>query len=117
MLVLPLDINVFVADRPVHMGKSVDGLAILVQGLLGQDPFSRHLFVFRNKQRDKVKILYWDRNGFCLWYKRLEWGKFQFPKDVCGNYIIKASELGILLEGIDFSKTKRLPNKRYKTVC
>ena len=117
MLVLPLDIKIFIAAGAVNMNKSIDGLSMLVQNVMGQDPFSRHLFVFRNKQRDRVKILYWDRNGFCVWYKRLERGKFQFPKAVQKNYIIKATELGLLLEGIDFSKIKSLPNKRYKSVC
>jgi transposase len=117
MLVLPLDIKIFIASECVHMGKSIDGLAMLVQSELKQDPFSRHLFVFRNKSHDKVKILYWDRNGFCVWYKRLEGGKFLFPKEIKETYVIRATDLGLLLEGINFAKTNCLLSKRYRAVC
>jgi transposase len=90
MLVIPLDVKVFVAAEPIRISKSIDGLSMLVQTELRQNPFARYLFVFRNKVCDRVKILYWDRNGFCIWYKRLEHGKFQFPKKMAESYIIDA---------------------------
>jgi transposase len=116
MLILPLELKAFIAAEPVHFGKSIDGLAQLVQTVLLQDPFSRHLFVFRNRTCNKVKVLYWDRNGFCLWQKRLEIGRFNFLRQE-NNYVIDAAELGYLLEGVDFCQTKNLPNIRYRAVC
>lgn len=116
MLILPLELKAFIAREPVHFSKSIDSLAQEVQVVLQQDPFSRHLFVFRNKACNKAKVLYWDRNGFCLWYKRLEVGRFNFIRQE-NNYVIDAAELGYLLEGIDFYQKKKLPNKKYMAVC
>ena len=74
MLSLPPSVRVFVCTVPTDMRKSFDGLCALVQAVLKQDPFSGHLFTFLNRRKDKVKILYWDRSGFFLLYKRLEEG-------------------------------------------
>jgi len=90
------------------MRKSIDGLSILVQEILQKDIFSGHLFVFCNKRGDKIKILYWDRNGFCLWYKRLERGIFRLPKVQSKVFMIAPNELNLLLEGIDLTDRKRL---------
>ncbi len=79
------------------MRKSFDGLCALAQSVLKQDPFSGHLFVFVNRRRDKVKILYWDRSGFCLVYKRLEEGTFRVPE----RTEIGVRELMMVLEGIE----------------
>ena len=79
------------------MRKSFDGLCALAQSVLQQDPFSGHLFVFVNRRRDKVKILYWDRSGFCLVYKRLEEGTFRVPEQM----EIGVRELMMVLEGIE----------------
>ena len=89
--------RVFVATGPTDMRKSFDGLCALAQSVLKQDPFSGHLFVFVNRRRDKVKILYWDRSGFCLVYKRLEEGTFRVPERV----EIGVRELMMVLEGIE----------------
>lgn len=95
-----------------------DRLAALAQDVTGQDPFSGHLFVFRNRSGDRLKILYWDRDpgGFVLWYKRLEEGQFKFPKlpreSPPASLPLRPSELAMLLDGIDLSSVRRC--KRYQ---
>ena len=80
MLSLPPTVRIFLAATPADMRKGFDGLAQLVRDGIPQDPLSGHLFVFLNKRRNRIKILYWDRDGFALWYKRLEKGVFRFPE-------------------------------------
>jgi len=91
------------------MRKGFDSLAALVKDFLGQDPLSGHLFLFVGRARDRLKILYWDTDGFALWYKRLEEGTFRLPIARPGEVgvEIKASELAMLLEGIDLRSLKR----------
>ena len=84
----------------------------MTERILERDPFSGHLFVFRNKRGDRVKILYWDRSGYCLWYKRLEEGTFRFPERDAKSVEVEASELALLLEGFDLSGVRRA--RRYK---
>jgi transposase len=99
------------------MSKSFDGLAGLVQQTLKLDPFSTHLFVFFNKAKEKVKILYWDHNGFAIWYKRLEKGVFRIPRIQHGEaYSLSMSELCLLLEGIDLTCKDRFNEERYAIV-
>ena len=74
MICLPATFRVFVATAPVNLRKSYDGLAQVARNALGQDPLSGHLLVFSNRRRDRIKILYWDRDGFALWMKKLEAG-------------------------------------------
>lgn len=106
---LPPGIKIFIATHPVDMRRSHDGLSALVQTQLKQSVTSGHLFVFFNRDANKIKILYWDRNGFVLWYKRLQTGKFRLPRIQQGNsYLITAAELGFLLEGIDLTHHQRL---------
>ena len=71
---------VYVCRDSVDFRKGINGLAILVEGTLEMDPFTEHLFVFCNRKRDKVKILYWERNGFCMWQKALEQARFKWPR-------------------------------------
>ena len=80
-------------------------------GAIGQDPVSGHLFVFRSRRGDRLKILVWDRDGFLLWYKRLEAGVFKLPraKEGARSVELRASELAMVLDGIDVSKLKRVP--------
>ena len=80
---------------------------------MGQDPLSGHLFVFFNRRGDRVKILFWDRSGFCLWYKRLEQGVFRLPQSLADtvNPEVELADLSLILEGIDLSGAKR--RKRY----
>jgi transposase len=96
----------YVCAEPVDMRKQIDGLAAMVSPVLQQDPFGGHLFVFVSKSRTKVKILWWDRNGFCLWYKRVERGRFP-AIDTLGTQGLALSELSLWLEGIDLSRTHR----------
>ena len=77
MVTLPASVRVFVAVAPVDFRKGFDGLAQLAREVIEQDPLSGHLFVFSNRRRDRVKILYWDRDGLAIWMKRLEKGTFR----------------------------------------
>ena len=108
MLNLPPSVKVFVATDVCDMRKSIDALSALVQDILKKDAFSGHLFVFCNRRGDKIKILYWDRNGFCLWYKRLERGVFRLPRVQSKVFTIAPNELSLLLEGIDLTDRNRL---------
>jgi len=91
------------------MRKGHDGLAALVQNTMKADLFSGHLFVFLSKQRNRVKILTWDRGGLVLWYKRLEKGRLKMPKIDVGaaSLELDSGELSMLLEGLDLSKVRR----------
>jgi transposase len=117
MLMLPPSVRVHLATAPADMRCAFDGLTARVQGVLEQDPFSGHLFVFRNKRRDRVKILFWDRSGFCLWYKRLEKGTFRFPEASGESIEVEAAELALMLEGIDLRGAHRRPRWRRKKVA
>ena len=108
MLSLPPSVRVFVCTAPTDMRKSFDGLCALVETVLKQDPFSGHLFVFLGRRRDKVKILYWDRSGFFLLYKRLEEGTFAMPE----RAEVGPRELLLLLEGIEASQVHQ--RRRYE---
>jgi transposase len=107
MITLPPAVRVFIATEPTDIRKSFDGLAALVCHVIKQNPLSGHMFVFRNKAGYLIKILFWDRAGFCIWYKRLEEGVFRFPKSTETSVQMSASELALLLEGIDLSNVKR----------
>jgi transposase len=107
MLNLPPSVRIFLSTQPADMRRSFDGLAAMVEGVLRADPWSGHLFVFRNKRGDRVKILWWDRSGYALWYKRLEQGVFCFPSSNASSVEVEAAELALLLEGIDLAGAKR----------
>ncbi len=94
--------QVYLAAGATDMRKQIDGLAALVVDVLEADPFSSHLFVFCNRGRDKVKILYWHNNGFWLWYRRLERQRFWWPqRRAAAPVMLSVRELGWLLEGLD----------------
>ena len=90
---------------------SFDRLAERVRVVIGQDPLGNGLFVFRSRSGDRLKILVWDRDGFVLWYKRLEAGVFKVPRVSPGSRSVelRASELAMILDGIDMTKLKRVP--------
>ena len=115
MLSLPPSTRIFLCLDVADMRRGFDGLAAMVHKVIGEDPLSGHLFVFRNRRQDRVKILYWDRDGLCLWYKRLEKGSFKFPVAVTNARTcrteVKASDLMMLLDGIDLASVRR--QKRY----
>lgn len=100
---IPLRANpqVYLALGATDMRKAIDGLSLLVSQQMELDPFSGHLFVFCNRRRTMLKVLYWDRNGFCLWQKRLEEHVFRWPRSESEVLRIGARELAWLLDGLD----------------
>ncbi len=107
MIAIPAGVRVYLAMGPTDMRKGFDGLSLLAQNTLKQDPFSGHLFVFRGKRGDLVKILYWDGQGFCLFAKRLEKGRFVWPITKAGSVTLTPAQLSMLLEGIDWRAPTR----------
>jgi transposase len=117
MIHLPASVRVYLCTSPCDMRRSFDGLHALVTSAMQLDAFGGHLFVFANRRKDRVKILYWDRDGFAVWAKRLEEGTYAMPfgQDGGPGCEITAQELGALLSGIDLSVAKR--RKRYQRKC
>ena len=116
MLSLPLPVKIFWSVAPTDMRKSFDSLSALVAEHLGQDPLSGHLFVFTSRRRDRVKLLYFEKGGLAIWYKRLEKGTFAAPQP-SGNgksVQLSAEDLSLLLAGVDLASVKR--RKRYERV-
>ena len=114
MLTVSGQVQVFVALQPTDMRKSFDTLAALVQKVLQQNPLSGHLFVFRSKRGDRVKILYWNTHGYALWCTRLEQGTFRFPTAVenATCLTISATDLAMLLDGVELASITRRPRYR-----
>lgn len=113
---VPPSVRVYVSSVPADMRCSFEGLTARVVSVLEADPFSGHLFVFRNRRGDRVKILWWDRSGFVLWYKRLEKGTFHFPEATGAAIEMEAADLALLLEGIDLRGARRRPRWQPKKV-
>lgn len=111
MLMLPPSVRVFVAVCAVDLRKSFDGLSSLVREVVREDPMTGHLFVFFGRRGDLVKVLWWDRGGFCIFAKRLERGRFTIPRAAAGAIQVEmeAAELALLLEGFDLAGVKRRP--------
>jgi transposase len=114
MLTLPPSVKVHMAVEPCDMRKQFDGLVLLVEQALRQDARSGHLFVFFNKRSTHVRVLFWDRSGFCTLSKRLERGTFRAPwaaqeTDGRTHVEVEAAELALILEGIDLRGAKRRP--------
>jgi transposase len=114
MLSLPQLVRIYLCAAPTDMRKGFDSLAAIIAEELGGDPLSGHLFVFRSKRGDRVKLLYWDRDGLALYYKRLERGSFRFPtaNTKAKSIEVTAEELSLLLWGIDPASVMR--QKRYR---
>ena len=111
------DVEVYLCRDIVDMRKSINGLSILVEQALGLDPFAAQLFVFCNRKRDKVKILYWERSGFVLWYKRLEKHRFLWPDERADELVsMTGRELNWLLDGIDLFRLKPHASLSYASV-
>ena len=100
------DVPVYVHRLPVDFRKSINGLSLLVQESMALDAFSPALFVFGCRRRDKIKILYWDKTGFCLWYKRLERDKFKWPRQGEDVLSLRMEQFDWLLRGLDIEKLK-----------
>ena len=107
MIALP-SVRAYVCIEPVDMRKQIDGLAQMVATVFAADALNGQVFVFLGKRRNKVKLLWWDRNGFVLLYKRLERGHFPRPEELARDGLSLA-ELMAYLEGIDLSRARRLP--------
>ena len=103
--------RIWLASEVADMRCGFDRLAERVQSVIGEDPLSGHLFLFRSRHGNRLKILTWDRDGYVLWYKRLETGVFKRPHIApdAGSVELRASELAMLLDGIDMAKLKRVP--------
>ena len=114
MLSLSLPVDIYLSTAPTDMRKNFDGLFALAVEYLGRDPFSGGLFVFVNRRRDRMKLLYWDTDGLAVWAKRLEAGSFQVPRVAPGarSVTLSATELTLLLGGIDLSSVRQ--RKRYR---
>ena len=113
MLSFPPAVRIWLALAPADLRKGFDALAELVRQHLRDDPLSGHVFVFRNRRGDRIKLLYWDSDGYVIVYKRLEAGSFRFPAAVEGqaSISVRAAELAMLLDGVDWQHAKR--SKRY----
>lgn len=107
MLTLPTSVRVFLCTRPTDMRKSFDGLCAMAVEVIKQDPLSGHLFVFRNKNGARLKVLYWGGDGLCLWYKRLEKGSFELPAADAESLEITPSQLAMLIDGVAMSTPRR----------
>lgn len=114
MLTIASQTRIFIALHATDMRKGFDGLSGLVSDTLKQDPLSGALFLFVNRRRDRMKVLYWDGDGLAIWYRRLEQGTFQIPasSDQLNAIEIRSDEFTMLLRGIDLSSVKR--RKRFQ---
>lgn len=118
MITVANGLKVFLCAHPADMRRSFDGLSGMAKTIIDQNPLSGHLFIFRNRNRDRLKILYWDKDGLAIWYKRLEKGTFQFPTDLIEKdkrplrAEISPEQLSLLLGGIDLRTVER--RKRYR---
>jgi transposase len=104
MIALPAGTRVWLAAGVTDMRKGMDGLAALAQTTLAENPFSGHVFVFRGRRGDLVKLLWFDGDGLCLFAKRLERGRFVWPQATRGTVALAAAQLSMLLEGIDWRR-------------
>ncbi len=111
MLTFPSTVRIFVCRQPVDLRKAYDGLAGCVEQIIGGDPLSGHFFVFFNRRRTQVKILMWDRTGYCMYCKRLEQGRFCYSSQ-SGEQGIDMPRLLLILEGIDLSDSRT--RRRFK---
>ena len=102
MIGLPSGTRIWLAAGRTDMRRGFDGLAALAQSALEQEPFSGHVFVFRGRRGDIVKLLWWDGQGMCLFAKRLEKGRFIWPQAESGSVLLTPAQLSMLLEGIDW---------------
>ena len=112
MLMLPPSVRIYVAMGPMDMRCGFDRLSAAVRHVLKKDPFSGHLFAFFNRVGNRVKLLYWDRDGYCLFYKRIERGRFRLPTAPvpgASHIEMEAVELMLLLDGIEVRRVRRRP--------
>jgi transposase len=110
VLTVPPTVKLWYATSPVDFRLGFDGLYELVRTTLQGDPLSGHLFIFRNRTADRLKVLYWGGHGLCLWCQRLERGRYHFPETTSDARVeLSAGEFQMILDGIDLSRVKRFP--------
>lgn len=108
MLTISPAVRIYLATGATDMRRSIDGLSALVRERFTLDPLSGHLFLFRNRRGDRLKILAWDRSGFCVLYKRLEQGTFAWPTEAEGAPVeMRSGDLLLLLSGVEITQTRR----------
>jgi transposase len=108
MLTLSPAVRIYIATGATDLRRSIDGLSALVRERLALDPLSGHLFLFRNRRGDRLKVLAWDQSGFWVLYKRLERGTFAWPtEDAVGSVEMRSTDLALLLAGVDITRTRR----------
>jgi transposase len=107
MLTLSPAVRIYLATGTTDLRRSIDGLSALVRDRFGLDPLAGHLFLFRNRRGDRLKILAWDRSGFWILYKRLEQGTFAWPDEAHGPVEMRSTDLALLLAGVDIAQTRR----------
>lgn len=107
MIALPSGTRIWIAAGVTDLRRGFDGLAALVQTQLEADPFSGHIFAFRGRRGDRIKLLWWDGDGLCLFAKRLERGRFVWPQATNGTVSLTPAQLSMLLEGIDWRRPIR----------
>ena len=112
MILVPPGVRILLATRPVDFRNGMDGLAALVQRALQADPFAGHVFIFRPKRADRVKILVYDGTGLCLYSKRLEAGRFSWPSPADGTVRLTSAQLATLLEGLAWHRLQPRPVRR-----
>jgi transposase len=111
------DISIYICRDPVDFRMGINGLSVMVEATLKYDPFSRNLFCFVNKRRNQIKVLYWQRTGFCLWLKRLEEERFKWPFHLEGAVVeLDEDEFRWLLDGLDLKHLKPHRSLEYRTV-
>ncbi len=116
-MIFPLNATrVYIATGVTDMRKSIDGLSLLVVDHMRQDPLTGHLYAFCNRKRDIIKILYWDRTGFCLWHKRLEKDRFQWPENKEEVLSISAQKLSWLLAGLSLDQKQEHRQLNYSEI-
>jgi transposase len=107
MITLPAGTQIWIAAGVTDLRRGLTGLSALVQTALEQDPFGGHVFVFRGRRGDLIKVLWWDGDGLCLFVKRLERGRFVWPQAESGTVALSRAQLSMLLEGIDWRRPRR----------
>lgn len=115
MLSIASNIKILLYNESADLRRGFDGLAALVENAMGENPLSGHLYMFLNRRRNRIKLLYWAVDGYALWYKRLEKGTFELPRSTSpeANHLeITASQLALILEGIELSSVRR--RRRYQ---
>ena len=107
MIAIPSGVSIFLCTTATDMRKSFDGLFGIVREEFRQDPLNGHLFLFVNKRRDRMKAIFWDDDGFVIWYKRLEVGTWQLPGSASTTLELESHELAMILRGIDLKSARR----------